>query len=96
MSDEYMNQIRSVWRGLVFLLGHQLHHIVDPQYGYSSLSCKSNRVDLRYHWLKDTGLQIVSGSTLGQIQSAVFQLQSLWLGFSLLLRGGVKGSQFRN
>ena len=85
-----------MWRGLVFLLGHQLHHIVNPQDGYSRLSCKSDRVDLGDHWLKDSGLQIVPGSTLGQIQTAVFQLESLGFGFSLLLRGSMKGPQFRN
>ena len=91
-----MNQIRSVWRGLIFLLRHQLHHIIDPQDGYSRLSCKSDGVDLGDHGFEDSSLQIVPGGTLGQIQTAIFQLESLGLGFSLLLRSSMKGPQFRN
>ena len=85
-----------MWGSLVLLLRNKLDHIVDSQDGNGSLSCKSQGVNLGNHWLQNSCLQVVPWGALGQVQTAVLELQSLWLSLTLLLGGGVQGSQLRN
>ena len=83
-------------RSLVVLLRNQLDHVVNAEDSYGCLGGKTDRVDLGYHWFQHSGLQVVSGNSLGQVQAAVFQIQLLLVSFSLLLGSSVQGSQFRD
>lgn len=78
----------------LLLVWRQLDHIVDPENRNGSFGGKSNRFDLGNHRLEDTGLQVVSWSSVEEIQPAVLQFKLLFVGLALLLGGGVQHSEF--
>lgn len=79
--------------GLFSLFGGQLDHIINPQDGDGSLSGEFKRVDLGDHRLQYTSSQVVAALALQQVQTAVFELQTLGISLSRHLRGGVEGAK---
>lgn len=82
--------------GFGLLLGHELDHIVDSEDSDGSLGGETEGVDLRDHGLQDSSLQVVTRGSLGQIQTTVFEVQSLLVVLAILLGSSMQSSQLRD
>merc|ERR1719312_965068 len=76
-------------RLLLPLLGSQLDHVIDPEYGDGCFCRKLQGFNLGDSGLEDSSLLVVPYHSFNEVQATVLQLTVLCLG----LRGVVIGSQ---